>query len=378
MKRKTPLLIAVGILFFFTSLLTIVSLKKIILSTAPDFNVLWLASKDLRLEKNPYINPEIFTGIGYPTNTLFFYMPFTLINYQLAQGIFLLLSLGTTVYSVFLSFKVVLSKIPAKYFLFALALTLLSFPTKFTLGMGQNNAIALLILLFSFLLFKKDKPIPAGILLGVAISLKTLFVFFLIYYFLQKRWKLLLYTFITIGTLTIVTALIWHYGWYDYYLTRVIPPLLNLSGREIYYNQGIMGFISRIFTDLALRKNLSTLLSLFLIVAAGYFTLKKKNKNLTFSLFIITLPLIDTLSWQHHFVWLIFPFIVVSYYLAKLKRYGLLILLGISYLLVSWNFKDPNIYSNYPLKLLLSNQFFGTILLWELNFYLLTTNRNFE
>lgn len=371
MDRKSFASLIIGILFIFSIAWTLLSLSKILATIAPDFNVLWLASKDLIVGNNPYLNPDIFTGVGYPANTLLFYIPFTFFNYHVAQAIFTLLSLAAIIYSIFLSFKILVNKVPLEYFLLAIALALISFPTKFTLGMGQNNAIALLILLISYFLYKREKSILAGIFLGIAISFKTIFIFFLLYYFLQKRWKLLLYTFITVGVFVIATALIPNYGWYDYYLTKALPPLFELSGREIYYNQGIMGFVSRITTNLELRKYLNLFLSLILIAIPSYYALKSRNKNLTFSIFLVTLPLVDTLSWQHHFVWLIFPFIIIAYYLSKAKSNYLWILLGVSYLLISWNFKNPSIYLEFPEILLLSNQFYGALILWGLNLFLL-------
>lgn len=351
------------------------SLGKIFPSTAPDFRVLWLASKDLASGSNPYQNPEIFTGVGYPANTLLFYMPFAFLNYKVAQAIFVMLSVAAIIFSVLFSFKIVKEKIPLEYFFLALALAFLSFPTKFTLGMGQNNAIALLILLFSYLFYKKDKLIQAGIFLGLAISLKTIFVFFLLFFFLKKKWKVITYSLLALGIFVIATVSFSNYGWYDYYLTKVIPPLLDLSGREIYYNQGMVGFVSRLAAGAGLRKNIGTLFSILLIVPTSYLAVKRKDKDLGFSLFVVTLLLVDTLSWQHHFVWLIFPFVVLSAYLTKMKKNILWILMGISYLLVSWNFKNPSAYTYFPETLLLSNQFYGALILWGLNgFLLLKTN----
>ena len=145
-------------------------------------------------------------------------------------------------------------------------------------------------------------------------------------------------------------------------------------GREIYYNQGIMGFISRITSDLTVRKDVTVVISLLLTTVCGYFATKKQNKIHVFSLFIITLTLIDTLSWQHHFIWLIFPFIATAVTLHRKKMAVPGILLCISYLLTAWNFKHPEIYAHFPAVLFLSNQFYGAILLWGIIIYLLEIN----
>jgi len=237
--------------------------------------------------------------------------------------------------------------------------------------MGQNNTIALSMLIFSYFLYKRDRHRLAGIILGIAVSLKTIFGFFLLFYFLKRRWKVLNYALLTIGLGVIFTIFVSGHDWYGFYLTKVIPPLLNLSGREIYYNQGIMGFVSRTVNSLELRRDLNFILSLLIITPASYLAIKSKKENLVLSLFVTTLPLIDTLSWQHHFVWLIFPFITLSSYAAKLKDFKFWLLIGISYLLVSGNFENPLSFSQFPQTLLLSNQFYGTIMLWGANLYFL-------
>ena len=143
---------------------------------------------------------------------------------------------------------------------------------------------------------------------------------------------------------------------YTYYLTDVLPPLFRFEDREIYYNQGISGFISRIVTDLELRKNLTMIVSVVLISINAYMVLVKKNLNLLFSLTTITLLLIDSLAWQHHFVWLLFPFIVLFSYPARLKDK---FIITFAYILISLNLPNSLLFSN--------NVFIGTLILYCLN-----------
>ena len=169
------------IIFVLTLIYTFLSLTKILSGRTPDFEVLWYAAKDLPIGDNPYLNPNIFTGVGYPPNSLLYYLPLTYLSLNSAQSFFTILSLTSLVLVVILSIKIAFEKVEWKTLLIALTLVLLSFPTKFTFGMGQNNIIALLFLLLSFYLSQKDKRVLAGLILGVVISLKTIFVFFLLF-----------------------------------------------------------------------------------------------------------------------------------------------------------------------------------------------------
>ena len=333
----------------------------------PDFQVLYLATKDFLSGLNFYQNKEIFTGVGYPPITLLFYAPLTIFSYPVAQTIFFIVNLILIAATVYLSFKIINQKPKVWHFLLALFLALISFPTKFTIGMGQNNLVSLFLILVSFYAYKNGKNSWAGILLGLVISLKTIFGFFLLFYLIKKRYKLIAYAFITIAVLFLVSILIGGIGLYGYYFEKVIPPLLNLTGREIYYNQGLMGFISRLTSDNNLRKIIWEIGSFILITFTSFKTLKTRNENLAFSLFIICLLLIDSLSWQHHFVWLIFPFIVIGKEIFRRKNVLFTPLYIMSYLLVSWNFKNPNFNFGVLNPLLLSHTFLGVMVLYLLS-----------
>ncbi|MBI2066287.1 DUF2029 domain-containing protein [Candidatus Woesebacteria bacterium] len=355
------------ILFFLSLISFIRALTLIIFSKAPDFSVLWTGAADLIRGANPYINPSLFTGIGYPPNTLLLYLPFSLLPYQFAQVLFTLLSFGSFLGIIIISFKIIKEKFSWQTFLVVFSLSLLSFPTRFTLGMGQNNLIAFFLLLLAYFFYKEGKLGRAGLILGLAISIKTIFAFFIIFFVLKKQWKVIKLAGLTIAATIGITSIFSNINLYGYYLKEVVPPLFNLSRREIYYNQGVMGFISRLTNDLYERKYISLIISLFLTVFASWLALYKKGKDLQFSLFITTLLLIDTLSWQHHFVLLIFPFILVANFVTRRKFLFYLILIVTSYLLVSWNFSDPSPYYDFPKSLILSNTFFGALMLFFIN-----------
>lgn len=355
-------------ILFFLSLISVIRfLTLIIFSTAPDFSVLWTGAGDLIRGVNPYINPSLFTGIGYPPNTLLFYLPFSLLPYQLAQVLFTFLSFGSFLGIIILSFKILKKNFSWQTSLVIFSLSILSFPTKFTLGMGQNNLIALFFLLLTYYFYKEGKLGKAGLVLGLTLSLKTIFAFFILFFVLKKQWKIVGFATLMIIAMVGITSIFFGTNLYEYYLREIVPPLFNLSGREIYYNQGAIGFISRLTTNLDERKYINLILSLFLTSFVSWLALCKKGRDLQFSLFITTLLIIDTLSWQHHFVLLIFPFILLANFAIKKKFLFYLILIVLSYLLVSWNFSDPSPFYGFPKSLILSNTFYGALILFFIN-----------
>ncbi len=346
------------------------SIYRIVTTRAPDFSVLWLVARDYYKTANPYQNPDIYTPNAYPPFSNLFYIPMTIFPFKVAQTIFTLLSFFAILGSVILSLRLVFKKFDLFGVLLAISLALISFPTKFTLGMGQVNAISLFLLLFSQTLNSKNKPVVSGILMGIAIMLKPIFGFFLIYFLLTKSWKMIFYSLLTVfagftGSLIYYGTSLWLY-----WLKDVMTPLMNLVGRESYYNQGILGFVSRLTPSIQIRKiiQLSGLLTAIPVI---YYSIKKRNRLLILSAFILVVLLADSTSWQHHFVYLIFPFIVLSGFALKFKKLWFWTLLGASYLLAGWNFKNPTPFLSFPYSLLLSHTFYGAAILYVMNLFCL-------
>lgn len=363
---------AILFLFILVSILTTRGLYKTITTKAPDFSIFWFTARDLPTNLNPYLNHQLFTTNPNPPHAHIFFLPLTLLPYQFAQGIFIAISILAIVLSVFLSLKIIQKKVFINTYLLALSLTLISFPAKFTLGMGQTNSIVFLLLLLSFYSYQKKSPLLSGIMLGLASSIKTTFLFFFLFFLIKKQWKTLTWATLTILTVITITLIITGPYLYKYWITEAITPFLGLQGREAYYNQGISGMISRFSSNIITRNYLTTILSGLVLAITIKTTAIKKKQELQFSLFIITLLLIDSLSWQHHFIWLIFPFITIAYHLSKQRKASLLITAALIYELISWNIKTPaDIETTIIKPIILSHVFIGAVILFMINLRIL-------
>lgn len=365
MDKKWVSLLVISF-FIFALGWSLYSVFKIVSTLAPDFGILWNSAYDLLNNRNPYTNPNSFTINAYPPVSLIFYFPLTLIKYKLAQMIFTILSFLTIFGSVALCLKVIFKKFEwLKFFLFS-SLALISFPIKFTLGMGQINIIAVYILLISYYFYGQKKYVYSGLVFGAACLLKPVLSFVIIYFLLKRDWKLILYSLIIPALATSTILLLFGSDSFIYWFTDIIPKLSATVGGEIYYNQSITGFISRIFFIPEIRKYLIVFTSLPVFLYPIYLLVRKADEDLQFSLLIVTLLLVNTISWQHHFVWTIFPFIVSVKYAVKLNKNWVWVFLGFAYLLVSWNFKQPNFFQSFPASFLLSNTFYGGFILYFL------------
>lgn len=344
------------------------SLYKIIITFAPDFSVYYHAALNLMHSKSLYTNIS-FTLFAYPPLSTFFYVPLTLFPYQIAQTLFLLTSYACIFLSVVITFKLLDKKPKILTYGVTVALFLLSFPTKFTLGMGQSNIIALTIFLGSVLLQRQKREILSGILLAAAIIFKPIFIILLLYFFGKRLWKVLLMCFVTGLGVTLLQILLTPYtlsAWLEY-ITHVLPGLMTTVGREVYYNQGLLGTISRVTTNILLRQiiEITGMVSFLGIIAWGT-NHAKKDSNWYLAIIFCLLPMVDSLSWQHHFVVLLFPVLYLGH---EIKSASLYIVLALSYLLVSFNIKNPQNITHFPSNILLSHVFWGTCILLGLLLY---------
>ncbi|MBI4080723.1 MAG: DUF2029 domain-containing protein [Candidatus Levybacteria bacterium] len=367
---------SIMLLFLISILYLGEAVASISLGKAPDFTVFYGTARNILNGTNPYEDPTLFTGLGYPIVTGLGYVPFLLFPYTAAQTLFTVLS----IVSIFLSLYVILKHLQVKSLSFAVLLftpfIVFSFPTQFTLGMGQSNFLAYAILLYSFHLFTQKKLYKGGILFGIAVIIKPLFIVLTLFFLLRKSWKFLFVTSSTVCIFVGITILSYGITIYIYYLTELIPHLLKISGREVYYNQGITGFVARLIPDLAVRKMTANIISLSLLFfSLVWMRMRRFSDTAAFNLLLVVLVLVDSLAWQHHFVFLIFPFITLSMRFWRQKNYTFLGVLFFSYLLISINIELPQKIAFIPF---LSHGFYGAVLLLTLALFSLGESEPFK
>jgi len=344
----------------------------------PDFDVFYYAAQETLYYHNPYQSQKLFTAFNYPVTTILLYLPLLLFPYTQAQNIFLIITMLFIPLIILLSLHI-LKKYRLTYFLFFYFLSLLFFPINFTLGMGQSNIIGLFFIMMSYYFLSQSKNIISGIFLGLGIIIKPILIFLLLFFVLRKKWCILLFGIFIYAYVFLISGIIFGFDLHIYYFTHVIPDLFQLSGREVYYNQGLTGFISRLTDSLALRRIIPALISTIIVTSITYqYWIKKYRHELFLALLLTTLVIIDTLSWQHHFVFLMFPFIAAFFEIGKIRRKNVFyFLLACAYILVSRTIKNPQMFKIFPSSLILSHTFYGTCILFSILLYCVF-KRNYE
>lgn len=355
MGQKRKIIAFVSILLGVTSLLrTVILLWN---SYLPDFSVLYDSAFSLLLHNNPYTNSKLYTQVNYPPIAILLFFPFLSFSFQDASRVWLVLSIIFFLGSLYILHKI--SPLNLFYFCVTLLFSIISFPFKFNLGMGQVN-IFLLFLLVSLLYFlKQSKSHVFAIILSLAISLKLFPAFFLI--FLKRNYRNIFFAGIMTLILFFIPFLIFNKDISFYYFSKILFPLLKEPADGVYYNQSITGFFYRIGmpTSLGLLLRISFL-------GITFINLFKNEKQifLSFSFLLTTILLINNFTWQHHLVLLLIPF----YYLISQKNSKKFILVTlISYILIAVNIKNSeNFRPMWYGSLILSHGFWGTFILWVL------------
>lgn len=359
-----------SIVFCFLSFLWLS--KALLLGYYPDFNTQYYVPQLVFSGVNPYLGGSgLYTPQVYPPTEFIFFLPFSIFPLRFSSDLYTILSIGSFVIALLMLSQTFRVRFFSTTNLILMGFGFVMFPAKFTLGMGQVNMFILLLLASCLWLLNKKRDIEAGLVLGISIQIKMFPLFLPIYFLLKLKTKIILGIIITFTTGLIMTFIFIPWDIISEFL-KIFPSLLS-SWKLDYYNQSLAGFIGRSFGTGELATILKQITTIILILMTFFVILKnKKTDFLTISLIfgvLINLNIIiNTFSWQHHFVWLIIPFYATVFYLRNIKaKWFYYLLLGMIYLLVGINFKDPGV---LPI-ILQSHVLFGAIILLLINLSLL-------
>jgi hypothetical protein len=318
-----------------------------------DFNVFYGAAKALLEGQNPY-SVLSFSQLNYLPTVIFAYVPFAFFPGLMAGNIFTVLSVTSFLSAVYLLKQQF--RLSTLWISIIFLLGVLSFPFKFTLGMGQVNNIVLFFICLSLYFLKPADKKRSAVFLSVAGIIK-IFPSVISLAYLARREYGKFVIFAAAILLLILIPYLFGKGWLDfYYFKNVFSALLSNRVDSTYYNQSLAGAFQRI----GLPADLANLLRIIIpAVSLAAIFIRKTSYAHSFSLLIITMLLINPFSWQHHFVLLLLPF---AFLITKSESWITLLILLLSYLLVAYNFKNTG-----HSAIILSHVFFGTVILYLFN-----------
>lgn len=373
MKKKLKnflniVLYIISFFLFFRFSLTLIKLIRI--NNLNDFTVYYYAAKD-SLKANPYIG-KYFAPYNYPPSATLFFLSLTILPYKLAEFLWLFSSVVFLFLAVFLILKLFNRKTSFSLIFFIGNLLLYTFPSRFTLVLGQINLIILIFIVLSIYFFQKGRKGLAGLFLGIAGALKLTPLTLSTFYFFKKEKKTFLIPFLFFSAMNLISGILLGFNNFFYYFKVVFPLLMQGDiSRDIhvhYFNQSLAAFLFDLkfspFWQSFLRW-LITGLSVFFIARK----FAKKNNPLenlrSFSLLLIVFCIFSpSFTWTHHYVFLFPALLSLFLFFKKKPTFLKAFFSGLFVASFTFYFKDsssPQLLGNILLR---SHTFFSAVSLF--------------
>jgi len=263
-------------------------------------------------------------------------------------------------------------------------------PTLSNLWHGQVTALIFACFCLSYWLLHRGRFMAAGLVLGLIVPFKFYPALFILYFAWRRNWRIVAGT--LVGALIILFISLLTVGWEgNVAYFQVVVSELGGGGIPAFNNESISGFLLHAFTmgdvyswlDIEVPLWLTGLRVglVLLMVGAVLLALRRRPsattdavsaQELDLALVIFVMLLVSPITWYHTYMWLLLPLTILFDNLLLAPRlnvrhiawlavaYGLIAFQGVVVLrpLAAQFLQDVRI-----LRLLLSQSFFGAVLL---------------
>jgi hypothetical protein len=220
----------------------------------------------------------------------------------------------------------------AIYVLILWIIILCYFPTWVSIVSGQFGLFLLGSIVLIWLSARKEKYQLAGIILGIALSVKIFLGLFLIFFAMQRRWRVLFWAVSIFIFCNIISLITFGLSTYKQYLELLARSHLYINAS---WNASFIAFFTRIFGGAenipwiklpllayCLAYSLSFLLTLLLIRTAWPQPRELSplvRFDIGYALTIVAMLLISPFGWMYYFPALIIPLLVIWHISSVLK-----------------------------------------------------------
>jgi hypothetical protein len=229
-------------------------------------------------------------------------------------------------------------------------------PFRQQMFQGQLNLVLLLLLTGTWAADRAGRPLLAGTLLGTATAIKLFPGFVVVYLLLRRDWRAVTATAVSFAILTGVTAAILGVAAYSDYVRDVLPQVA--AYQSDWLNASFAGFWSRLFNPtshqniviplwtspaLAAGGTLACRLALLALLVCSLWRMQTRaERDLGFGLVLLAMLLVSPVAWDHYFLLLFLPVIVIWQRLPSvgLTRWLFLIIPAILSLNMGWYYQQ--------------------------------------
>jgi hypothetical protein len=202
-------------------------------------------------------------------------------------------------------------------------ISLLWYPIHDDLAMGQIMVIVLALIVVGWKQLQRDQPIYAGLLIGLALSLKLIFWPLVVYFCIKRRFRFVAYVCGTFAVANLSSALIIGFDRLTYYYLHVGSLVADFY-KASPFNFSMLSVGPRIFSGT--RSTLASLLqsdpfvhapelafitsaflALLISCPAFYFAVRCKEEERGFGALLSLSIILSPTSWWFYFVLLLIP-----------------------------------------------------------------------
>ncbi len=259
---------------------------------------------------------------AHPPTAVLLALPLVSFDYPDAVLAWNLLSLGALLLSLWLVARALSIPISAWSVVPLLALLLLCNPLQAQVFFGQLNLALLLLLTGTWIAYRSNRPIGAGLLLGLAAAIKLFPAFLFVFFVLRRRWKTVAAGIATFFAVTALTVAVLGLDTYRDYVREVVPQVALF--RNGWGNASLPGLWTKLFDPRNTRieplwgsmgmVQAGTWLSCGLLATVLAWIILRggdREEDRTFALTITAMLLVSPITWDHYFLLLLVPLAVV-------------------------------------------------------------------
>lgn len=256
---------------------------------------------------------------GHPPTMALLALPLGPLTYVQAFRLWNVLGFAALGGSVWLIVRTLCPR-PLRAFLLVMSILLLGYPLRYQCQQGQLSLLLLVLLTGVWACSRAGRDGWAGALLAVAIAVKLFPALALLYFVLQRRWRAVAATTLTLAALLTATGLVCGWDCYERFVTRgmasvqdwrAAPSNASLSALSAkLFDPGSNSSITPLHQSATLARLLGGLACLLVLVVLARclrWATTTEERDGAFALTLVAMLLCSPITWAHAFLLLLLP-----------------------------------------------------------------------
>jgi alpha-1,2-mannosyltransferase len=290
-----------------------------------DFSAYIGAARSMASGGSPYAQftstTVVMSGFTYPPFAAFLLSPLAVFGDRVAMSLWLCLDLACTIAATVILARSVLPKGWPRVELGLLA-ALTFAPATYNYWHGQINPVIMLLLVFAYWAYSRDRDLVCGVCIGFAAGIKLAPIVLVLLLLRRHWWRGAAAALLTGAATGVIGLMALGVGPTKTFLTVVFPTLNRGTGWI--YNQSLTGVVSRLgyhsvllvnppvlaITAGGLAAGLAVLLVAVWVVRPGPRSVAERRAE--FGLGVTAMLLAGALAWFPHFTYLLIPLFAVA------------------------------------------------------------------